>query len=101
MTSGPRKLLPLDEYGHPLDLGAAPADRVTGSGPPPSLLELPDAFWPLDLPLAAGALALPAVDWWLLADVLAAEAARATSPELRAALTGEAGRVQRERLGLV
>lgn len=99
--TGPRKPLPLDECGRPLDLGAAPAERVTGSGPPPSLLDLPDAFWPLDLPLAPGALALPAVDWWLLADVLAAEAAREQSLDLRAALTGETGRVQRERLGLI
>lgn len=97
---GPKKPLPLDECGRPLDLAAAPAERVTGGGPPPSLIDLPDTFWPLDLPLSPGALAPPAVDWWLLADALATEAKRATDPALAAALTGEAGRVQRERLGL-
>lgn len=95
-----RKATPLDECGRPIDLGGAPAERVTGGGPPPSLLDLPDALWPLDLTLAPGALVPPAADWWLLADALAVEAKRTADPALAAALTGESGRILRQRLGL-
>lgn len=93
---------PLDDAGKPLDLAVTPPDLLAASAPTPTLLDLPDHLFPLDLPLDPGALALaPLHDperWHSFADALV-EAGRGADEAVRSAMSGEAGRIHLQVLG--
>jgi tetratricopeptide (TPR) repeat protein len=93
----------LDERGEPIDLQRSyeqPPGRRIDDGAPPSLADLQPGLWPLYVPLHPRMLGpiSPAEAAQRLADALHAEAAHRQG-ELKAALTGEAGRILLQELG--
>ena len=94
---------PLDEGGRPLDLTTTPPDLAPPQSPAPTLLDLPDALFPIELTLDPAALSHPPLHtpqrWQQFADALIVEAQRPGDEAVRAAMSGEAGRILVQQLG--
>ncbi len=113
-----RVLLPqalLDEGGRALELQVTLPEPTIPQVPAPTLLDLPDLLFPLEHSLDPNVITLPPLHsperWRALADALAAEAqtpaaATTSTPAsiaadeaVRAAMSGEAGRIYLQQLG--
>lgn len=99
---GPSAPPPLDEAGRALELLTMPADVPAPPAPTPTLLDLPDHLFPHDITLEPAALALPPLHspdrWAHFADTLVSAAARSQDAAVRSAMSGEAGRINLQRL---
>ena len=106
-----------DEGGRPLELSTTAPDPAPPQIPAPTLLDLPDSLFPIEQSLDPDALALPPLRspdrWRRHADALLAEAQAGPDPAesnpgsntngnseaVRAAMSGEAGRIYLQQLG--
>lgn len=86
-----------------IDLRTTSPEAPPARTPAPTLLDLPDALFPIDLDLDPASLApapLHAPRRWLhFAEVLAAAAAASDDKAVRSAMSGEAGRIFIQQLG--